>query len=426
MIRPASLSAVCRQCRCNSATQQAYYERIKTRVKTSESVIEALVPDSSRFARVNQQRQEIHSIDSPYPPLYGVPIGVKDIFHAKGYATKANAEVPSEELTGAQGPIISRLRAAGAVILGKTVTAEFAHYDPGPTRNPINYEHTPGGSSSGSAAAVAAGYCPLSVGTQTIGSIIRPAAFCGIVGFKPSFNRLSNEGIITLSESADQTGYFTQNIESAIFAAEILFDEWRPIPRIKSPLRIGVPSQAYIQQADAVGLSHFENHVQTLDSTQHEIVQLDILGNISQINTRHERLVAAEAALSHHELYDQYAGDYSSVLSEMIESGQDVSVAERKQAQVSQRTLRRQITDVMKDNNLDILVSPAATGPPPEGIDSTGDPIMNLPWSHAGVPVITFPVSQTDTGLPLGLQCIAPFGHDEELLRMCEVVADAL
>ena len=151
-----------------------------------------------------------------------MPVGVKDIFHAAGFETRAGSQLPPELLTGPEADAVGRLRAAGCLILGKTVTTEFAYYEPEPTRNPHNLAHTPGGSSSGSAAAVAAGLAPLALGTQTIGSVIRPAAFCGIVGFKPSYGRISPEGLIFFSPSLDHVGLFTQDVAGMSLAAAVL------------------------------------------------------------------------------------------------------------------------------------------------------------------------------------------------------------
>src|SRR5262249_2824459 len=161
------------------------------------------------------------------PSLYGVLIGVKDIFRATGFPTRAGSRLPPELLAGDEASCVTLLKSRGALILGKTVTAEFAYIDPGPTRNPYNLDHTPGGSSSGSAAAVAAGYCSLALGTQTIGSVIRPASYCGIVGFKPSYDRIPTDGVIHVSKALDHVGLLMQDVPGMALAASILCREWR-------------------------------------------------------------------------------------------------------------------------------------------------------------------------------------------------------
>jgi Asp-tRNA(Asn)/Glu-tRNA(Gln) amidotransferase A subunit family amidase len=164
------------------------------------------------------------------PSLYGALLAVKDIFHVDGFTTRAGATVPPELFAGPEAACVTRLRQAGALVVGKAVTTEFAYFEPGPTRNPHNLAHTPGGSSSGSAAAVAAGLAPLALGTQTIGSVIRPAAFCGIVGFKPSLGRVDPQGLVFFSRTLDQRGLFTQDVAGMALAAAVVCREWRDLP----------------------------------------------------------------------------------------------------------------------------------------------------------------------------------------------------
>ena len=173
-----------------------YVDHLEARFQEVEPLIEAFVPEPDRFARLRRDAAtllERYPAPESRPPLFGIAVGVKDIFHVKGFTTRAGSQVSPELLQGPEAAVVTALRNAGALILGKTVTTEFAYFAPGPTRNPHNPAHTPGGSSSGSAAAVAAGLCPLALGTQTIGSIIRPASFCGVVGYKPSYDRVSRE-----------------------------------------------------------------------------------------------------------------------------------------------------------------------------------------------------------------------------------------
>src|ERR1041385_2018446 len=207
-----------------------YIDQTCQRVETLDSQIQALLPEPDRNARL---RREALALQARYPdpanrpPLYGILVGVKDIYNVDGFLTKAGSQVPPDLLTGAQAWCVTALKNQGALILGKTVTAEFAFIDPGPTRNPHNLEYTPGGSSSGSAAAVAAGFCSLAFGTQTIGSTIRPAVYCGIVGFKPSYGRIPMDGIIHFSETLDHVGLFTQDVAGMVLAASILCRDWR-------------------------------------------------------------------------------------------------------------------------------------------------------------------------------------------------------
>src|SRR5512138_1003056 len=190
-----------------------------------EPAIHAFIPEAGRFNRLRREAQSITGVP-PGPassgPLFGRLVGVKDIFRVDGFATRAGSHLPADEFQGAEAESVTRLKNAGILILGKTVTTEFAYFTPGPTRNPHNLNHTPGGSSSGSAAAVAAGLCDLALGTQTIGSIIRPAAFCGVIGFKPTYDRISRAGVIPLSPSLDHVGFFASDLEIANAAAQAL------------------------------------------------------------------------------------------------------------------------------------------------------------------------------------------------------------
>lgn len=233
----------------------AYAETCLDRLDDLDSEVRAFLPEEDRRARVVGAVAECvdrYSNPGDRPPLFCVPVGVKDIFHVDGFETRAGSDLPGEILGGPQSDAVTALIDAGAVVLGKTVTTEFAYFDPGPTRNPHDTDHTPGGSSSGSAAAVAAGMTPLALGSQTVGSIIRPASFCGIVGVKPTYGRIPIGGVLPLSPSADHVGYFTQDVSGARHAASVLYDEWaysniaiddRPI--------LGVPNTAYLSQASA-------------------------------------------------------------------------------------------------------------------------------------------------------------------------------
>ncbi|HVZ20435.1 MAG TPA: amidase, partial [Vicinamibacterales bacterium] len=204
---------------------QGRIDRIEALVEAREPEIQALLPEEGRFDRL---RRDARALADRYPdaaarpPLFGLFFGVKDIFHVDGWPTRAGSRLPPEILHGPQATSVSRLLAAGALMLGKTVTTEFAYFTPGPTRNPHNVEHTPGGSSSGSAAAVAAGFCDLALGTQTIGSIIRPAAFCGIVGFKPTFGRIPADGLVACAPSLDHVGALTRDVATLTRAAFVL------------------------------------------------------------------------------------------------------------------------------------------------------------------------------------------------------------
>ena len=399
----------------------------RERVTTLEPDIRSLLAAESRWDRLTAEAERLAArYPSPAnrPPLYGVPVGVKDIFHVDGFSTKAGASIPADELAGEEASVVTSLTDAGAVVLGKTVTTEFAFFDPGPTRNPHNLDHTPGGSSSGSAAAVAAGLCPLALGTQTIGSIARPAAFCGVVGVKPSYGRIPMDGVIPVSPSVDHVGYFTQDVTSAALAAAVVYPDWKPVESVPKP-RFGVPAASYLEQSESRALEQFENQCESLEAAGYEVVELDLLDNIAEVNERHHRLVAAETAISHAPWFPRYRDRYGPELRELIEDGQAVDAEEIGRSREGRRTLRTAVESVMVEQAIDIILSPSAPGPAPAGLDSTGDPVMNLPWTHCGVPTVTIPAGTCD-GLPIGLQCAGRFGRDEWLLAWVASIESVL
>ncbi|HKJ58085.1 MAG TPA: amidase [Halobacteriales archaeon] len=414
--------------RSDDIDPSTYVERCLDRADAVEPTIRALVEEADRRERL---RRSAADLESRYPdaesrpPLYGVPVGVKDIFHVDGLPTRANSDFPPEELAGPQAEAVTRLLAAGALVFAKTVTTEFAYYEPGPTRNPHDPDHTPGGSSSGSAAAVAAGACPLAIGSQTAGSVVRPAAFCGVVGFKPTFDRIPTDGVLPLAPSLDTVGVFAQDVAGAALAASVLCDDWDDAVDPDGPPTIGVPAEAYLDRASAVGRERFEDHVGALEDSGFDVVRVPALSSIDAVEERHAALMAAEAALAHHERYEAAGDRYSPVLSDLIEDGRDVAVGTLADARAGRRRLRERLGSLVADHGVDVWVAPAAPGPAPVGIDDTGDPVMNAPWTYAGVPAVTVPAGEVD-GLPLGLQCVAAHGADERLLAWTEPIAEAL
>ncbi|WP_336343933.1 amidase [Halalkalicoccus ordinarius] len=423
-----ALADVAASLRSGETRPTPYVESLRTRSEDIEPEIHALLEEPDRWGRLQREAGALEAcFDDPAarPPLYGVPVGVKDIFHVDGFPTRAGSDLPSEALTGSEAAAVRALRNAGALVLGKTVTTEFAYFEPGPTRNPHDTDHTPGGSSSGSAAAVAAGLCPLALGSQTIGSVIRPAAFCGVVGLKPTYGRIPIDGVLPVAPSVDHVGCFTRDVAGARLAASVLYDHWRPDSTIEAPV-LGVPEGPYLEQADDEGLEGFENHVERLERAGYDVRRVDLLGDVEAVNDRHDRLVAVETALSHSELFDEYGEHYAEATAALIREGHAVGVGELCAARTGRGALREEVERTMDEEGLDVWICPGAPGPAPEGIDDTGDPVMNLPWTHCGLPAVALPASTTEGGLPLGLQCVSRFGSDERLLSWAEEIAEAL
>jgi Asp-tRNA(Asn)/Glu-tRNA(Gln) amidotransferase A subunit family amidase len=405
-----------------------YIEQVCDRIERIDVHIESFLPESDRFSRLKtaaKALQDRFPKPASRPPLYGVPVGVKDIFRVDGFATRAGSQLPPELFEGNEATCVQKLKAAGALVLGKTMTTEFAYFEPGPTRNPHNLKHTPGGSSSGSAAAVAAGLCPLALGTQTIGSIIRPAAFCGVVGFKPTYGRIDPAGVIFIAPSLDHIGMFTQDVEGMILAASVLCEGWRDVEVELLPV-LGVPEGAYLQQASPEGLQAFDEQLQRLEQAGYTVRKAAALDNIAEIIQYHRALMAGEVAQVHQAWFAHHESLYRPRTAEMIRMGQQVEDEALKGAREMQKGLRAELEAAMASAGIDLWVCPAATGAAPEGLDSTGDPAMSFPWTFARLPTVAFPAGYSASRLPLGLQCVGAFGRDEQLLAWAKQLVDSL
>ncbi len=406
----------------------AYLNEICNRIDAAEPLIQALLPEPDRRARLITEAQALQArFPDPVnrPPLFGIPVGIKDIFVVDGFPTRAGSQLPPELFVGAEGDCVRALRAAGALILGKTITTEFAYFEPGPTRYPHNLEHTPGGSSSGSAAAVAAGFCPLAIGTQTIGSTIRPAAFCGTVGFKPSYGRIPNNGLILCSNTFDHVGIFTQDIAGAALAASLLCHNWQAVEAGASDTLpvLGIPEGPYLEQASPEGLAAFEKQLALLEKAGYSVRRVSVMEDIEVINRRHSRIVFAEMAQVHAAWFAQYKSLYRPRTAAAIREGQEVSAGELAVARAGIAKLRVQLEALMVQEGIDVWVCPSAPGAAPEGLTSTGSPLMNLPWTQAGLPAISLPAGRAANGLPLGFQCVGAYMADERLLKFAASMA---
>ncbi len=250
---PAPLAPTVAALRSGELALETYINDLCDRIEAVEPHIASLLPEPGRRERLLREARDLEAREpdpAARPPLYGALVGVKDIIHVDGFVTRAGSAVPPELFAGPEAACIAPLRAAGALIVGKTVTTEFAGFEQNGTRNPHNPAHTPGGSSSGSAAAVAAGLCVLALGSQTVGSVIRPAAFCGVVGYKPTYNRIPTQGIVYYSESVDTVGLFTQDVAGMALAASVLCREWQPAHADRRPV-LAVPEGAYLRQESA-------------------------------------------------------------------------------------------------------------------------------------------------------------------------------
>ncbi len=356
-------------------------------------------------------------------PLHGIPVGIKDIINTKGLPTAAGAKhlynlLPKEDAT-----VVARLRRSGAVIPGKTVTTPFACFDPAETRNPWNPVHTPGGSSSGSAAAVAARMCPAALGSQTGGSISRPAAYCGLVGLKPTFGRISLHGILPVSYNLDHPGPITRSVADAAVILESLAgkDPLDPlsadvpigkcrIEPLTRPPRIGIIRTYFVENADETMRAATNDTAKRLDSAGAEIKDVRLPESFAELHDNHALLLAVGAAAVHRERYDAHADRFPPGLRDIMEKGLAATAVDFAEARRHQIAFRSEVLAAFK--GVDLLLTPATPTPAPSGLASTGNPAFNSPWSYAGLPTIVLPVTSTPGGLPAGIQLIArPFAE---------------
>jgi Asp-tRNA(Asn)/Glu-tRNA(Gln) amidotransferase A subunit family amidase len=356
--------------------------------------------------------------------LQGLPIGVKDIFATAGIPTQMGSPAFAGHVPGASARVIEQLKERGGFVMGKTVTTECAFLHPGKTRNPWNPMHTPGGSSSGSAAAVAAGFVPAALGSQTNGSVIRPAAFCGVVGFKPTQAILPIEGALTFSHTLDQVGVFTRRVQDAAWLVWSLADgpSFSPATCTRSaPPRLAAVKTPAWEEAEDAAKQHFHRNIDTLRKAGADVKQIELPNCFSQAHRTIRTIMAAEAAYNFEELKQKQAAHLSSILKDFLAEGEGVGAVAYLQAQRIRLTLQNDLERFLLQ--YDAIITPPAPGEAPATLAQTGSPNFCSIWSLCGVPAITIPTGFGPRGLPLGLQIVGPHGKDEQALaaaRWCE------
>ena len=409
---------------------EVYLRELEGRFARLEPRVRSFMPEQRRFERLQNEARQLgydHIDPDHRPPLFGLVFGVKDVFRADGFPTTGGSRLPPDELAGPEARVVTRLRELGALVAGKTVSTEFAYFAPGPTHNPHAPGHTPGGSSSGSAAAVGAGLCPLALGTQTIGSVSRPAAYCGVVGYKPTYGTVPAAGLIPLSPSLDHVGWFTPDVALAAAVATALRRPLGPAPSDERAHPVlAVPVGAYLDKAEEVGRRHFETARGRLAAAGYEVREVPALADVDEIEERHTRIVAAEAARVHETWFARHADLYEARTRELIERGQRIGDDTLGADLLGRARLRRELTALMEAQSVDLWLSPAAPGPAPEGLDFTGDPVMNRPWTHAGLPTLALPAGNDRAGLPLAIQLAGRWDRDESLLAWGRGIEEAL
>ena len=386
----------------------------------------------SSLNRIREMDPSIHAWAhvEPQPPtaggpLSGIPFAAKDIFETRGLPTEYGSPIYKGRIGTEDATIVRDLRRRGAILLGKTHTAAFAHRTPPPTRNPRNLAHTPGGSSSGSAAAVAAGMVPMALGTQTKGSVLRPASYCGVTGFKPTFGLIPMDGVLPLSASLDTVGFFTHTPADMLALWDVVSCQ---LPVVRSDLgsadtaapttdnrQLTTPVFAMpepMPDVEPVMAKAFQDAVARLRASGASIRSIDIAGILSTLGDANDTVMYYEGARFHRQRYDEY-GSRLDEIAALVERGRTIAEETYDAAKRDIDECKMKIAKIYETTPM-ILV-PAATGPAPVGIGWTGDARMNAPWTTLGTPAISIPLPVRE-GMPLGLQLTAAHGQDAQLL----------
>lgn len=368
-------------------------------------------------------------------PLAGIAVGAKDLVDTADMPTTYGSPIYADHQPSEDAWIVTRLKDLSATILGKTVTTEFAWRHPGPTRNPWNLNHTPGGSSSGSAASVASGSVQLALGTQTLGSILRPASFCGIVGFKPSFGTISLKGVRALSQSLDHLGVFARSVDDVAYALSLLAGG--PGAARHAPFQVSLdgiapfpaPRIAWLRPAASPALDDYQSAL--LASAAKRFTEAGAVVESFALPTEFDALsdiaatlYGAEGAANFSDLVKRFPDKTSDRLKALVEGGLPISATNYIGARNAQLALRSAFTSAIA--GFDAVLTTAATGEAPESLTQTGDPGLCVPWTTLGVPAISLPAGIGPRGLPLGIQLIAPFGENLKLLRIAKWCEAAL
>ena len=404
-------------------TSTGLVERCLARIETADRDLRAWVSVDARGARADAARADDELARGVMlGVLHGIPIGIKDIVDVAGTVTGAGSPLRMKSASPAErdAVLVTALRRAGAIIIGKTVTTQFACFDPPPTQNPWAAERTPGGSSSGSAAAVAAGMVPAAIGSQTGGSITRPAAYCGVCGMKPTFKTVSLDGVVPVAPSLDHPGPIAQTVGDlrimlqALTATACVESEVPAMSRLKlGRLRRFFEDRVDPQQSDAMDAT-----IDRLASAGATIIDIDVPREFSEVLVHHRRIMATEAAAWHRVRFREHRDDYGPCVASLIEDGLRTSFDDYCASKVHQQELTTAMAAQFQ-HSIDALLTPAATGPAPDAT-TTGDPCMNAPWSYTGLPTVSFPIGLSSERLPLAIQLAGPHQHDWRLLDVAE------
>ena len=419
----ASLSALCLQLQAGELSATDLIDACLDRIDADDEQLKAWA-----YVARDEARAEADTLDRGFTrqgrrgPLHGIPFGVKDIFDTAAIPTEWGSPQHRGRVPAEDSAIVWQLRDAGAVVLGKTHTTAYAYFDPAPTRNPHNPAHTPGGSSSGSAAAVAAGMVPFALGSQTMGSVLRPASFCGVVGFKPSFDRLPLGGVMPFAKSLDHAGLFTRTVADmrhlwTAMSAEAQADSSGEPPKF---INVPWPIEDGLEPEMEAG---FDELLTRLRSAGIEIEQRPLPESFPDLLRAARAINNYEGARENRRRYEEHGAAIGTKLAALVEDGLAMPEATYHQAQETVAMTRDVFETSVRDGALWLV--PSAPGRAPEGLATTGDPRCNAPFTAMGVPALSLPFKRTAEGLPLGCQIVGPNGGEALVLAAaghCEVL----
>jgi aspartyl-tRNA(Asn)/glutamyl-tRNA(Gln) amidotransferase subunit A len=427
MMNPDALSliAASQAIRDGSLSPVEYTNALFARIDRLEPEVHAWVTIDREAVLAEARKCEAEAHSKRFRgPLHGIPVGIKDLFYTKGLRTTMGSPLFRDFVPQEDSHAVARLKEAGAIILGKTVTTMFANLDPGPTRNPVNLGHTPGGSSSGSAAAVGARMCPAAIGSQTVGSVGRPAAFCGVASIMPTQQRISLRNAWPLAWSLDHVGIMGRSVADL----EIMLDAMSETPVEKTerrrPFRIGIIRDFFYRHATHEAQVLNDKLAEKLAAAGFEMQEVSLPAIFEVANPVVRTIIRSETASVHEKIFPPNRETYGPKIRAMIEMGMLVPAEDYVRAR---RVRRKYQAEMMRlFGKCDALMTPAAPGTAPEGITTTGDPVMNGPWTLADFPTMTLPHATGANGLPIGVQLSGPPLQEGLLLAVARAVEAVL
>ncbi len=357
-------------------------------------------------------------------PLHGVPVAVKDIFYTEGVPTTACSPLRADFVPAYDAAAVSRLKQAGAIMMGKTVTTEWAFADPPPTRNPWDATRTPGGSSSGSAVGTAARIFPAALGTQTAGSVLRPASFNGVVGMKPTFGRISRYGVMPFAWSFDTVGFFVRSVSDAALLLWVLaghdprdgaspqaaVPDYRDAVSAEHAPRIGVVQPQFHGKAEPEVWEQFQGVVREASEAGARVEEVSLPTDFDALFAAHRLIMSVEASAIHERDFTATPDKFGPKLRSLLEAGETASALSYHQARQMQKRFREEAVEAIRGQ--DVLIAPTANTPAPQDLTTTGDPLFQAPWTSCGFPSLSLPSGRSKAGMPLGVQLIsAPFSE---------------